>query len=85
MKELKCLIVTITVAMMGVYVYYTHSRRKHFSKLQLENIEALSRDELYDDGIFDQDCDPCITDYGSNGAFFYCAIGMNPVSLQAAW
>lgn len=67
-------VIAIAVAV-GFIAYSTQSNKLHLSSLAMENVEALARDELYDDGIFDQDCDPCYTEYGNSGGFYYCMIG----------
>ena len=74
-KIYKYMAVVAIVTAAGFTAYSTQSNKLHLSSLAIENVEALASDELYDIGIFDQDCSDCQTDLGSEGAFFYCMTG----------
>lgn len=74
-KFYKYIAVVAIVAAAGFTAYSTQSYKLHLSGLAMENVEALARDELYDTGIFDEDCSSCYTVYGNKGAFFYCMTG----------
>ncbi len=69
--------VAIIVAVAGMFVYSTQSKKLHLSCITMENVEALAHDESYSEKIFYQNSDPCKTwDGGYNEVTFYCSIGI---------